>query len=245
MDRSRGQRGSGAPNGTLKTWALATTTATAVVWFAHECAHGLGYRLDGASVSTGFNMVGSPGKVPGDAGFRAAVPVTGTPNLGTFLGPLTNWIVAGVATAAFLRWPKGRRGLILAATAVGAALPRVLSVASFLGGAAAGRAVYQDEVEWGASHVRGLRLPTTLDRFETMIRSHPREILTTPAIYVWPALSILVCGSCLLIVYVHLRRNHAAPFGRRWPAAMAVPIGAWAVVGLMFAALDRVVRINW
>lgn len=82
----------------LVTWSAALVAATAVVWFLHDCAHGLGYTINGASVSTGFNLVGGHGKAPGDPGFRAGVPVTGTPNLGTLLGPLTNWLVAVGAT---------------------------------------------------------------------------------------------------------------------------------------------------
>jgi hypothetical protein len=125
----------------IATWTAALTLATAAVWFVHECAHGLGYSIGGAHVSTGFNMVGSPGKAPGDPAFRALVPVTGTPSWGTLLGPLTNWSVASVCTVAFLRRPRGRSGRLFAAGAIGAALPRVVSLLTFFGGAAAGRVI--------------------------------------------------------------------------------------------------------
>ena len=229
----------------MATWASALAAATATVWFVHECAHGIGYAIHGARVSTGFNMVGSPGKLPGDAAFRAAVPVTGTPNWGTFLGPFTNWLVACACTAGFLRRPRGKKGLVLAAGALGAALPRVLSLATFFGGAIVGRVVYQDEIEWGAKAVPGTRFPTSFPAFETMIRSHSREFLATARVYLWPGVSMAICAGCMALVYRQLRRVHAMSFGPHRRLAMTLPFAGWALVGIVFAALDRVIRINW
>jgi len=225
-----------------RTWALSIVAATAGVWFAHECAHGLGYRLDDVRVSTGFNMVGSPDKAPGDPGFRSGVPVTGTPNRGTLFGPLLTWTVACAATASFLRWPKGKRGVVFAATAVSAAMQRVLPLVSFFGAAPFGRVVYQDEVEWGARHVKGMRFPMPFDAFQAALRDRPRQFLSTPAVYAWPAVSVGVCGGCLTLIYTRLRRNDPVP---TWRTFAGVPITAWLAVAAVFGALDRVVRINW
>ena len=229
----------------ILTWVAAVTVATAAVWFVHECAHGVGYTIDGAAVSTGFNMVGGHGKAPGDLGFRAGVPVTGTPNLGTFFGPLTNWLVSAAATVAFWRRPRGKRGLVLAAAAVGAALQRVLSLASFFVAAAFGRVIYQDELEWGARHVRVLSFPTNLQAFEIELRDHRHQVLATPAVYVWPTISLAICVATLVVVYRLMRKHQAASLGRRWRLAVAAPFVAWAVVGIVFVGLDQVIRINW
>lgn len=123
-----------------------------------------------------------------------------------------------------MRWPRGKRRLIFAATAVGAALPRVLSLPSFFVPAALGRVVYQDEVEWGARHVHVLAFPTTLERFEAALRAQPQQFLSTPAVYVWPTASLLVCGSTLTLVYLRMRQAHAASFRGHWRLAVATPL---------------------
>src|SRR5207248_785393 len=119
------------------------------------------------------------------------------------------------------------------------------SLLTFFGGAAVGRVVYQDEVEWGAKGIDGLNLPTSLQAFEAFIRSRPHEFLTRPRSYAWPSISMALCAGCLALVYRELRRTHMAPFDRRRRLAMTSAFLAYGGVAGVFALLDRVVRINW
>jgi len=228
----------------MREWNAAVTASTAAVWFAHECAHGLGYRLRGDRVSTGFNMVGSPGKRPGEPGFRSEVPVTGTPNLGTVLGPVTTWTVAGAATLAFARWPTGKKGVVLSATAISAGLQRLLPLVPFFAAAPFGRVVYQDEVEWGAHHVDGLRFPMSFDSFQAALGDHSTEFLRTPAAYVGPVTSAALSAACLAHTYRGMARDSDSFVASAWATA-GIPITAWIAVGGVFAALDRIIRIEW
>jgi len=51
-------------------WAMLLSLSFLLFIFLHECAHGLGSKLEGISVSTGFNRVGDVGK-------RASDPTSG------------------------------------------------------------------------------------------------------------------------------------------------------------------------
>jgi hypothetical protein len=228
----------------VRAWSVAVTASTAVVWFAHECGHGFGYRLRGDRVSTGFNMVGGPGMVPGQPGFRSAVPVTGTPNLGTLLGPLTTWVVTCGATAVFARWPTGRKGSVFSATAVSAALQRLLPLVPFFAAAPFGRVVYQDEVEWGARHVGGLSFPMSFEAFQDELRDRPTKFLRTPAFYAGPVASAALSAACLHRTYRTMRRQSGAWIPSR-SASVVIPIAAWIGVGAIFSVLDRAIRIEW
>jgi hypothetical protein len=213
------------------------------VWFAHECAYGLGYRLDGIHVSTGLNRVGGVGKRPGDPGFRDDIPVTGTANKGTFFGPLTTWVIASAATAAFVRSSKGKKGEVFAAAAITAALQRLLPLLPFFASAPFGKVVYQDEVEWAGRHVPEFDFPMSLDAFVAELRERPGEFLRTPMVYAWPVVSVTLCGSCLVITGRHMRRtNHVWGRARH---SIAIPVAAWIVAAAAVEPFDRVFRINW
>jgi len=52
------------------TWAVFLFLSVLIFEFIHECGHGVGSRLEGYHVSTGFNRVGDVSKRPSDPDFR-------------------------------------------------------------------------------------------------------------------------------------------------------------------------------
>ena len=55
----------------IAVWFIVCLFIFVLSTFLHECGHGFSNKLNGVSVSTGFNRVGNAYRFPGDADFRA------------------------------------------------------------------------------------------------------------------------------------------------------------------------------
>lgn len=234
--------------GRLGAWAGLLGLAVVVFIFLHECGHGIGARLDGERVSTGFNQVGDPGKRPGDPDFRAGRVITGRLGWGGLLGPLTNWFFALVFTGWLMtRKHPGRGSLLLGAGAVVNGFLRLIPMATFFIGAALGRLSLEDEVAWGLGSVEALDLPMSFDAFKIVLRSQPEIILREPAIYAWPLFSLAISLLCLILSYRKLLALHRAdlPTGSSRVVFVFMPLAVWPVVFAAIEKLDKAVRINW
>src|SRR5690242_9520256 len=120
----------GKTPGLLALWLVMLWVGFLGSIFLHECGHGLGARLEGVHVSTGFNQVGNAHRAPGDPDFRLTAP--GGPWTG-LMGPVTSWVLAVGFTIALLRARQASAGaLMLAALAIVGGFVRALPVAGFL-----------------------------------------------------------------------------------------------------------------
>jgi|YNPBryunderm2012_1023409.scaffolds.fasta_scaffold04149_2 hypothetical protein len=232
----------------LANWACLLSLALFVFLFLHECGHGIGARLDGERVSTGFNRVGDLGKHPGDPDFRAGHVITGRLGWGGLLGPLTNWFFALVFTGWIMSFKQSSRAsLLLGAVAVVNGFMRFVPMAMFFINAGLGHLSLEDEVAWGLGSVDGLGLPMSFDAFQAVARSEPELILQTPGIYAWPIFSIGISLLCLILSYRKLLALYRTDLPTRASqvAFVFMPMAVWPVVFALANTLDRVVRINW
>jgi hypothetical protein len=219
---------------------------TLLALFLHECGHGLGSRLQGIRVSTGFNRVGAPGKRPSDADFREGHMLTGKVTLSDVAGPVVNWVLA-LACAAWLwhRTVPDRLTLGIAAFGLGNAFVRLVPMAFFFLRAAFGNIALEDEVGWGLGAVKGIEWPVTLEELRAVLGESPGLFFRTPAVFVWPALSLSISLVAVVVMYRGLFRI-LAPItvaGWRWFAAM--PALVFPVVITLAEWLDERVRITW
>jgi hypothetical protein len=214
--------------------------------FLHECGHGLGARLQGAHVSTGFNQVGNAHRVPGDPGFRITAP--GGPWTG-LMGPVTSWVLALGFTFWLLRAREASSGaLMLAALAIGGGLVRGLPVTQFLIPAAFGPLHVEDEVGTGIWCFSRFAHPELAgESIRALAQTHGAAL--RGSFWFWlPALvSLGISLTCLIAGY----RKANALFGPRLSGGAArwafrlMPLAAYAAARPVLDALDRAVRINW
>jgi len=206
----------------LLPWTALMLAGLLLSVFLHEVAHGIGARLQGIHVSTGFNRVGNWARRPGDPDFRTNLPDSA---LGLALGP----IVTLVSASALARWFFTGRSARTPAFALGAAalsdawiraLPMLLVVAKGL----AGGNGQEDEVMLGV-----------LMFGSSFLRWIPVGV------------SLGVSFGCLVAVYDRLIQRFCPLL--RWRAArlafLLAPAFVYPALAALTAWLDETVRLNW
>ncbi len=230
-------------------WAVIYFSITLSSAFLHQCGHGLGARLDGIHVSTGFAMTGDPDKKPSDLDFRSEIPMIGRLSSAGLLGPFTNWILA-IASLFLLMGLKKENPMILwvAASAIGNAGIRIVPVARFLITAVRGGKLFlDDEATWALASNSNLNFPMSFQQLDVLAGSQPQLLTANPAIYFWPVVSLLISlivlwksyrKSLLLLDLKLSNRTQQVVF-------VAVPFFMGPVVFGVAIWLDEIFRINW
>ncbi len=230
----------------LALWCGLLFAAVIVSVFLHESGHGFGATIDGIHVSTGFNRVGNPGMNPGDPNFR-----TGTPNgvWSGLLGPMMTWLIAIVSTIWLYRFQQPTRGaFIIGAVALVNGYIRTLPLLIFVGRGLRGQLWLEDEVGWGIWYVGHFLRPDlgSQDIF-TLATAQPALLLSMPAVWIPPLVSIAISVACLIPAYVRVFKLWGEPLGHWAIRALfgALPPVIYVASVPILNALDRVIRINW
>ncbi len=240
----------------LAVWAVVLYAALILAVFLHEDGHGIGARLDGVHVSTGFNRIGNPGRAPGDPDFRDDVATGGV--LTGLLGPATSWLLAIV----FTFWLTRRRPpdrvnadraplggtLLIGAFAVANATVRAIPMWSVLSAALSGQVVLEDESYWGIWYIGKVVRPELGSAGAlALVNTQPDVLLGYPAIWVCVLVSLTISLACFVVAYRHLLKLWDAFLDS--PAArvtlVGLPVVLWFLALPLLNALDRVIRINW
>ena len=227
----------------LAVWAATIFVVIVAATFLHEIGHGLGAKIDGIHISTGFNKVGMPGKTPADPDFRAGMPDGIWSGL---LGPMTTWALVIGFTIALYRLKKSTKlSFFVGALAIANGLVRAVPMTIFLLSALGGRLHVEDEVAWGIWIVTNVLSPG--------LKGIPRNeipaslLLSYPAVWIPPLLSLAIALCSLIFAFRRIFRLEAARLahwgGRVFAIALAL-IAEFAHIPVI-NALDRVVRINW
>ncbi|MBI5033947.1 MAG: site-2 protease family protein [Chloroflexi bacterium] len=230
----------------LVLWTLVLFVAMIVSVFLHEVGHGIGATMDGVHVSTGFNKVGMPGKTPDDPDFRMGMKLTGV--WGGLLGPVTTWVLAIVFTIMLYRQQKPTRtAFVIGTLAIANGLLRALPMLMFVGWGLLGQLRMEDEVGWGIWYVTKTLLPSlsNLD-MTTLVSAHASILLTFPAVWIPPLVSLALSLTCLVLAYRRIFKldTRLSP----WSAHLlliVLSIVAWFAHSPVTNVLDRVIRINW
>lgn len=217
----------------LLRWTALFCACTVVATFAHECAHGLGARLDGVHVSTGFNRVGMPGRSPADPDFRRGLAFSLT---GAVAGPLASLLFAGGSLALMPRYPSTTAAWFGGLAVANAGL-RFFPMAAFSVSAVMGKPHLEDEVGVGM-YLAGL--PPDSGRIPAP------DVLRAPVFWLVPSLSLLVS----LFLLARSLRRLAATCVRPveslplWGFYLC-PVLAFLLMAPLLNLLDRHIRINW
>lgn len=227
-------------------WVVVLFVVMLVSVFLHEVGHGVGARIDGVRVSTGFNKVGMPGKMPDDPDFRTGMKLTRV--WGGLLGPVTTWVLAIVFTAALYRQQKATRAsFVIGAVAIANGLLRVVPMLMFVGSGVLGQLRMEDEVGWGIWYVTKTFLPDLAKLDMTiLLNDHAMTLLAYPAVWIPPLFSLALSLVCLVFAYRRLFKLDA--WLASWNARLlliALSILAWFAHSPVTNVLDRVIRINW
>lgn len=230
----------------LAIWACLLFMALILAVFLHEDGHGLGARLDGVHVSTGFNRIGNPGRAPGDPDFRTdnfSGVLTG------LLGPGTSWVLAIVFTVWLTRLKRpGRAALLIGAFAVANGVARAIPMWNVFSSAIAGRVVLEDESYWGVWYIgKVVRPELGLSGALAIVDTQPGVLLSYPAIWTCVLVSLLISVACLVVACRHLLALEK-PVLTTWAARAAfigLPVPVWFLALPLLNVLDRVIRINW
>ncbi len=231
----------------LTCWAGLLIVLTLFAMFLHESAHGVGARIDGTSVSTGFNRVGAPGKRPSDPDFREGYIVTGKASVSDVAGPLVNWLLA-LACALWL-YKRAEPNLLtmgIAAFGLANAFLRLVPMANFFFQSVLGNIALEDEVGWGLGAIRTIQWPVSLDVLRTTLHENPGLFLGQPAVFLWPAFSLGISILASAAIYRRLRfllLDHIDVSEWRWFALM--PLLVFPIVFGVAQWLDERVRITW
>jgi hypothetical protein len=217
--------------------------------FSARRRHGIGARMDGIHVSTGFNKVGDYGKSPDDPDFRTG----GTENSvwSGLLGPVSSWLLAIIFTVWLYRFKGPSLGaLIVGALAVCNSLIRSLPMALALLSALIGSPYMEDEIGWGIWYVLKFYHPELASSalgFHALLKTYAFVFLASPSFWIPPLLSLVISLACLILAYRHnyklwgdelISRVNRFLFGLL-PFIVyfaAMPVLNW---------LDRLIRINW
>ena len=228
-------------------WAITLFIVIIVSVFLHETGHGLGARLDGIHVSTGFNKVGDYGKSPDDPEFRSSG------REGAFwsglLGPVTTWFLAILFTVWLYRFKLPSCGaLTVGALAVANGLGRAVPMLIFLAFTLRGRLHVEDEVTWGIWLVANFFRPDAASTgLQKLVNAQPARLLSYPAVWIPPLLSLVISLACLVPAYLRLFKlwrmqlSHVLAIG----TLGLLPVLAYAAAFPVLNTLDRLVRINW
>ena len=231
----------------LAVWAVFLLLGILMFQFLHECGHGLGAKLEGYQVSTGFDKVGDVGKRPSVPDFRLNKMVLGGWNASDFFGPLANWLFAGILAALFLRQKTADHlALLIGSGAILNAFMRFFPMLMFFVSALQGRFLLEDEVALGLSAIKGLNFPMRSLNFNNLSAEQSSLFLSEAAIYFWPAVSFLISTISLALSYrqinLLIRRKTASPIFR-W-LFMFMPLIIWPLAFLVGKRLDNLIRIN-
>ncbi len=229
----------------LLLWTAMLLAAYLVSAFLHETAHGIGARIDGIHVSTGFNKVGAAGKSPQDPDFRTAMPDGFWAGL---LGPIATWLLA----IAFTIWLLLRRDLSTGAMAIGAmavtnGLIRAIPMILFVTAALAGNLHLEDEVHWSLWYALKYCHPelAALDT-AVLLKSYPAVFLAEPVFWAPPLFSLIISLACLVPAYgklIRLWKNRMLP---GWILVFGLtPLATYFAAMPILNALDNLFRINW
>jgi hypothetical protein len=232
----------------LVSWAVFLFLSILIFNFFHECGHGLGSRLEGYHVSTGFDKVGDFGKRPSDPEFRINKIIQGRWNLSDFLGPLINWLFAIIFTMFLFRQsPECRVALLFGSGAAINALMRLFPMLMFFINALRGRFVLEDEVALGLSAIRGLKFPMPYLDFKTFASTQSALFLSEPRIYFWPIISLIISIVCFILTYRRLIqsiRHHMISRFSQW-LLMLMPLLVWPLTFIVAKKFDDLIRLNW
>ena len=227
-------------------WALIVFIALVISYFLHEDGHGIGAKLDGIHVSTGFNRVGNLGRVPGDPDFRT--DLTGGV-WGGLLGPGISWVLAIIFTIWLCRQQKLSRGAwVIAAFAVANGLARAIPLTRVLLCALRGEIAMEDEMHWGIWYVGKIARPDLgLQGALALAPTQPGLLLSYPAIWIAILISLGISLVCLFFVYRHLLTLWRSQFERRVIRVLLalIPLGVWFATLPLLNFLDQIIRINW
>ncbi len=229
----------------LLLWTAMLLAAYLVSAFLHETGHGIGARIDGIHVSTGFNKVGAAGKSPQDPDFRTAMPDGFWAGL---LGPITTWLLA----IAFTIWLLLRRDLSTGALAIGAmavanGLIRAIPMILFVTAALAGKLHLEDEVGWSLWYALKFCHPE-LAAFETavLLKSYPAVFFSEPVFWAPPLFSLILSLACLVPAYGKLNRLWKNRMHPGWILVFGLtPLAMYFAAMQILNALDKLFRINW
>jgi hypothetical protein len=229
----------------LLIWAAMLLAAFLVSVFLHEDGHGIGARIDGIHVSTGFNKVGAAGKSPQDPDFRSAMPDGFWAGL---LGPITTWILAVGFTIWFLLRRTASAGtLAVGAAAIANGLIRALPMLFFLVSAFAGKLHLEDEVHWSLWYALKFCHPE-LAALDTAIlqKSYSALFLSEPVFWVPPVVSLGISLACLVPAYGKLIRMWTGRIHPGWILVFGLtPPAMYFAAMPILNALDGIIRINW
>lgn len=230
-------------------WTVVLFVAIIVSVFLHEDGHGIGARIDGIHVSTGFNRVGDYGKSPDDLDFR----ITGSDQAlwGGLLGPITTWLLAIVFTIWLYRFEGPSWGaLAIGALAIVNGLIRAVPMTLFLVSALGGHPYMEDEVGWGIWYVIRFCRPDLANStlgYHTLVKTYADVFLADPTFWIPPLFSLLVSLGCLIFAYrrmCSLYRDRLPDWASRLLFGF-LPLGVDAAAYPVLNWLDRLIRINW
>lgn len=229
----------------LLAWGVVLFGAILFSAFLHEVGHGVGARLDGVHISTGFNKVGNPNRVPGDPDFRTGMTENFWAGL---LGPITTWILAVLFTMLLYRLKKPTAAaMIFNSLAVVNGLVRAVPMLMFSSSALGGVLHVEDEVSWGIWYVRSVRPELARTDLFTLAESQSGLLLQQPAVWISPLASFAVSAACLFLAYRWAFRLWHGVLKRgieRWVFGL-MPLPIWFASIPVLDVLDRVIRINW
>jgi len=227
-------------------WALIVFIALIISIFLHEDGHGIGAKLDGVHISTGFNRVGNPDRAPGDTDFRTGL--TGGVWSG-LLGPMTSWILAIIFTVWLCRQRElTRRAWVIGGLAIANGLARAVPLTRVLLCALRGQIEIEDEVHRGLWYVGKIVRPELgLQGALALVPTQPDLLLAYPAIWIAIFLSLGISLVCLFFASRHLLRLWRSQFDHRLVRVLlaSMPLAAWVAIWPPLNFLDQVIRINW
>lgn len=190
--------------------------------FLHECGHGLANKINGVSVSTGFNRVGNAFKYPYDLDFRTGFNATQT-FLMDFGVPFT--LVCAVLFSILLYVNKNLNkyvAQVIAAFALCNSIIRLVPcLFSVLLPMSTGKIHIEDEIQTGQLLVKIYGVAW---------------LIAVPAI-----LSIGISLVCYIIVNRRKREIQSLMFTGMVPSLWV----AYVVSSMMENCLDNILRINW
>lgn len=227
---------------------LALFLAILLSVFLHEAGHGLGARLEGVHISTGFNQVGDYGKSPDDPDFRSAASQASV--LSGLLGPMLSWGLAILFTIWLSRFENPSWGaMAVGAMAVANGLARALPTLTALFSNLAGLPRLEDEVTWGiwivVKYCRPLSVPPSMD-FHALLSNFPGVFYHEAVFWLAPLISLAISLACLIGAYrniVRLWRDELRPVEMRLFSLM--PVIVYFAFKPLQDILDRLIRINW
>jgi hypothetical protein len=230
----------------LAIWAVTLFAAVILAVFLHEDGHGIGARLDGIHISTGFNKVGMPNRTPDDPDFRTGMADGLWSGL---LGPLTTWALAIVFTVWLYRFKKpGWAAFGVGALAVANGIARAFPMLMFLLPALRGRIVTVDEAYWGMWAVTHFCRPElATSNLLALAQTQPGLFLAEPIVWVPPLLSLAITSACLIPAYRRILKLWSDVLSR-WRLCLLLvllSLPVWLASMPVLNALDRLIRINW